>query len=156
ECALRALHEGMDDLIPDIERSLDGPLQSNRASIEPAVRMRKALTSSDPAGALLRIIRHGVEGDVEHALRSADKWDFYYLVPSWPEDLFAMDAVRELRRLNPPGAAERLEALYALSKPAEEKFERERDELLAQEKAGTLPRVYPRREIPRARGSRDG
>ena len=152
ECALRALHEGMDELIPEIERGLGGRLHSNREAIEPALRMRKALISSDPTGALLKIIRHGAEVEVERTLRSVDEWEGYYHRAPGAEELFAMDAVREMGRLNPPGAAERLEVLYALYKPAEAKLERERNELLAQEKAGTLPRVYPRREIPRAKG----
>jgi hypothetical protein len=150
-CALRALHDGMDELIPDIERGLRGSLRSNRESIEPALRMRKALTASDPEEALLRLVRHGVEVEVEHTLMPADKRPSDYR-PFEAEVLFAMGAVDELRRLNPPGAAERLAALYALYKPAEEKLERERDELLAKEKAGTLPRVYPARVISPAKG----
>ncbi len=151
ECALRALREGMDELIPDIERALDGRLQSDREAIEPALRMRKALIAPDPAGALLKLIRHGVEVDVEHTLLPADKRPSDSR-PFEAEVVFAMGAVNELRRLNPPGAAERLAAVYALYKPAEEKLDRERDEMLAKEKAGTLPRVYPRREVSPAKG----
>jgi hypothetical protein len=151
ECALRALQDGMNGLIPDIERELAGRLRSNRQSIERALRLRKALIAPDPEGPLLQLIRRGVERDVEHTLLAVDKRTADSR-PFEAEIGLARQALEELRRLNPPGAAERLEAMYALYKPAQERVERERAELLAKQKEGKFPPMFPPQEISRAKG----
>lgn len=111
--ALRILDERMQDLMPRLQSEL--AIWPNPPSdlLENRVRIMNTLNSRDPQAGLLELVRAGI-------LQSTDS----------PAELLAKRALRELRRLNIGGTAERLKEILQLYEGERERQENERRELL--------------------------
>jgi hypothetical protein len=144
--ALRALRESFDDLIPVIRRNLNGRLKANRGVVGWDLRIREAVISPDPTSALLALIREGVTADVKRGLKTAKELKNDYPLDDSPF-ILARRALRALRRVDPPNAAQSLKELLPLYRPVEEKWERDQREARARGDIGN-PFGPPKLELP--------
>jgi len=144
--ALRALREGFDDLIPLIRANLGGSLESNRTSIERALRVRRAVISSNPGRALLKLVREGVEWDIKRSLATPDEMKKHKYGDETPFQV-AGQALVELERLNPSGAAEGLKDCLEMYEPVARRMEAERE--AAEARSGLIGAGTPEKQPAR-------
>jgi len=111
--ALRILDERMQDLMPRLQSEIAKWPNPPSDLLKNRTRIMNTLNSRDPQAGLLELVRGGI-------LQPTDS----------PAELLAKRALRELRRLNIGGTAERLKEILQLYEGERERQENERRELL--------------------------
>jgi hypothetical protein len=136
EAAERALGEGMYDLVPLIESTKARWYGGSRDELDLRLQIANALMAADPAESLLELVRDGVKSDVACQLGATE---YRWAMPcERPACAAAAYAIRELRRLNPPGTPQELKAILADYGVVRERNQRAwRERIEASKKKGT-------------------